>query len=108
MQTPIVMGTITNLTFKTDLTQIEYYGMYAFVAEAFNDQYEHTDVLYTDQVESLFGFAPNAGTIACTNHVEWPGFEHLGPVDYFTLTENHVLFAVYVYDEADTVYLRLN
>ncbi len=110
MQTPIVLSNTHGLTFKKDLTQIEYYGIYAFVAEALNHAYseEFEQAYTTDEVESLFGFAPSEGTIACTNHVEWPGFEHLGPVDYFELSENHILCAVFIYDDADTVYLRLN
>lgn len=109
MQTPIVLSNTHGLTFKTDLTQIEMYGIYAFVAEAYNDLNDWAEVAMSDnEIENLFGFAPNAGTIACTNHVEWPGFEHLGPVDYFELSENHVLCAVFVHDDADTVYLRLN
>lgn len=112
MQNPIVLSNTHGLTFKTDLTQIEYYGIYAFVAEAFNHAMDEQGGTFlgfgSDQAESLFGFAPSGGTIACTNHVEWPEFEHLGPVDYFQLSENHIVCAVFVYDDADTVYLRLN
>lgn len=98
-----------NLTFKTNLTQSEQYGIYAYLGKAFCDQYEHTDVLYPDEVESKFGFAPIDGKITCSNHVEWPGFEHLGPVDYFKLTENDILCAVFVYDDiSDVVYLSIH
>ena len=105
MQTPIIVNA-ANWNFKKELSQIEYYGMYAFIAEAYSNAVEedHTP----DMVESLFGFAPSGGNISCTNYVEWPGFEHLGPVDYFTLTDNHILCAVFIYDDAPTVYLRLN
>lgn len=112
MQTPIILSNPHGLTFKKDLTQIEYYGIYAYVAEAYNHaaiQHDYREEDMTvDEVESAFGFAPSGGTISCCNHVEWPGFEHLGPVDYFQLSENHILCAVFIYDDADTVYLRLN
>ncbi len=112
MQEPIVLSDAHGLTFKKELTQIEYYGIYAYVAEAFNHAYEEEhgveEPLTMDEVESQFGFAPSGGNIACTNFVEWPGFEHLGPVDYFTLSENHILCAVFVYDDVPNVYLRLN
>ena len=112
MQTPIVLSNTHGLTFKKELSQIEYYGIYAFVAEAyehaFYEEFGSEQEYTADDVENMFGFAPSEGTIACTNHAEWPGFEHLGPVDYFQLSENHILCAVFIYDDADTVYLRLN
>lgn len=116
MQTPIILSDTHGLTFKKDLTQIEYYGIYAFVAAAYNHAafengglgIDSHDDLNSITIEYLFGFAPYKDNVSCTNHVEWPGFEHLGPVDYFELSENHILCAVYVYDDADTVYLRLN
>jgi hypothetical protein len=115
MQTPIVLSNTHGLTFKTDLTQIEYYGIYAYVTEAFNhgiEQHNLSEETYTtDEVEHMFGFAPSEGAITCTNHVFWPGFEHLGPVDYFTLSENHILCAAFITEDnhrVDFTYLRLN
>lgn len=112
MQEPIIVNA-EGWNFKDKLTQIEYYGIYAYVAESYAHAFDEChgsgeEIVTLDDIEALFGFAPSGGNIACTNHVEWPGFEHLGPVDYFTLTDNHVLCAVFVYDDADTVYLRLN
>lgn len=115
MQTPIVLSNTHGLTFKKDLSQIEYYGTYAFVTEAFNYAGEEQGLFeepYTvDEVETLFGIAPSEGCLTCTNHVLWPGFEHLGPVDYFTLSENHILCAAFITEDdnrVDFTYLRLN
>ena len=112
MQTPIVLSNTHGLTFKKELTQIEYYGIYAYVTEAFNHAAESHGLIEepftTDEIERTFGVAPSEGNVICTNFVEWPGFEHLGPVDYFVLSENHILCAVFVYDDKLNEYLRLN
>ena len=117
MQTPIVLSSTHGLTFKKDLSQIEYYGIYTFVAEAFThaaeENYGGCFLGFTaNEAESRFGFIPSGGAISCNNHVLWPGFEHLGPVDYFTLTENHILCAAFIVDDdkgrAEFNYLRLN
>ena len=112
MQQPIIVNA-EGWTFLEDLTQIEYYGIYAYIAEAYGHALDETHdldegTLPMDEVENLFGFAPSGGNVTCTKRVEWPGFEHLGPVDYFSLTDNHTLCAVFIYEDVPNVYLRLN
>ncbi|MMZ47373.1 hypothetical protein D1872_90170 [compost metagenome] len=107
MQTPIIVNNKEAFIQKGRLSDIELYGMKAYLDDYLEEQFG-----CKQDADEYYGMAYSGGLLNCCDEATLPGApEGLEetPVSHFFLTENHCLIAVfYVGDEETEVFVRMN